>query len=143
MKKIFFIFVVAIIVVLSSCSKNNKLFDINYEAAVSDKLLFVTENEVYKQDDMEIAYTITNICDAEWCIAGDPNCFRLEKLVNGEWKRVGRKNDEGWNYSAQILQPGETEMRKIILEEYFYLPLEKGEYRISIEDIVSNTFEIY
>lgn len=85
---------------------------------------------------------MTNISDDEAWINSDDNCWELNKLVDGKWKRVGEKIDRLWTDLAQLLPSKESEIRKINLDEYFYLPLEKGEYRIVVENIVSNTFEI-
>lgn len=128
---------------LSSCSVNtNKLFDINYEIYPSNNVSFVTDKEKYSSMDTRIRYTITNISNEENSIPADINDFHLEKMVNGEWKWVGFKKDYDIHYLTRILYPGETAEREIRLDDYFYLPLEKGEYRISIAGFVSNTFEI-
>lgn len=143
MKKISVIFALMILLVLSGCSQSsNKLFDINNELYSSEKLKFITEKESYSSKDTIIRYSITNVDDEDHSIAGDDNCFELHKLVDGEWKRVGTKNEHYWNALGQILKPNQTEEREIDLEKYFHLPLEKGEYRISVEYLVSNTFEI-
>lgn len=143
MKKLSVIFVAMILFMLSACSQNgNKLFDINYKTYSSDTLKFVTEKESYSLNDTVIRYSITNIGDEEECIAGDDNCFVLHKLVDGEWKRVGTKTEHAWTLPALILMPNQTEKREIELENYFYLPLEKGTYRISVEYLVSDTFKI-
>lgn len=143
MKKLSVIFVVVMAFVLSSCSLNgNKLFDIDYAVCSSKTLKFVTEKETYSSDDTVIRYSITNISDKEDCIAGDDDCFELHKLVDGEWKWVGTKEDHAWNALGLILEPNQTEKREIKLDEYYHLPLEKGKYRIAMEHIVSNTFEI-
>lgn len=126
-----------------SQSKNkNELFDINYEPYSLDTLKFVTEKEIYSSDDTVIRYSITNIDDEEHSIAGDDDCFSLHMMVAGEWKRVGTKIEHNWNSLGKILNPNQTEEREINLEKYFYLPLEKGTYRISVDNLVSNTFEI-
>ena len=143
MKKISILFVVMTLLLLSACSANrNKLFEISYQAEVSDKLEFVTEKEKYSAEDTTIHFTITNISEQEQTIAADSGCFSLEKLENGEWKRVGTKIEHAWNSLALILPPKATEEREINLDEYFYLPLDKGEYRITVERMASNTFEV-
>ncbi len=143
MKKIFTILVLMIMFVLSACSKNsNELFDIDYETYSSQTLKIVTEKEVYSVKDTEISYSITNIGHEEGFINSDSNCFVLHKLVDGEWKRVGEKTDHYWTEVALMLAPGQVETREINLEEYYFLPLEKGEYRIAIEGLASNTFKI-
>jgi len=144
LKKLSVIFVVIVLLMVSACSQNsNKLFDINHNTYSSDTLKFVTEKESYSFNDTVIRYFITNIDDKEHSIAADDNCFSLHKLENGEWKRVGTKIDHAWNSLALILEPNQTEVREIDLVNYFYLPLEKGTYRISVESLISNTFEIF
>ena len=142
MKKVTIIFVVMLLLVLSSCAPNNKLFDINQEYLYSGNYKFLTEKESYSATDTVIRYSITNIGDNDLSIAGDDHCFTLQKLVDGEWKRVGTKEEHAWNSLALILPPDETETRQIELEKYFHLPLEKGTYRIAVEHLLSNTFEI-
>ena len=121
---------------------DNKLFDITTEPYSSEALKFVTEKETYSIEDKVIKYSITNTSDFEQCIAGDDDCFSLHKLVEGKWKRVGTKKEHYWNALGLILNPNQTEQREIDLEEYFNLPLEKGTYRIVVENLTSNTFEI-
>lgn len=144
MKKISIIFVVMALLLLTSCSVNrNKLFDISYEAVSSENLKFVTEKRKYSTEDTTIRYFITNISNQEQFIAGDSSCFSLEKLENGEWKRVGTKTEHAWNSLGLVLMPNQTEEREIKLNDYFHLPLERGKYRISVERIASNTFEVF
>lgn len=122
--------------------KPNKLFDITTEPYSSETLKIVTEKETYSIGDKIIKYSITNTSDFEQSIAGDDDCFSLQILVDGEWKRVGTKIEHNWNSLGQILNPNQTEQREIDLEKYFNLPLEMGTYRITVENLVSNTFEI-
>lgn len=122
--------------------KTNKLFDITIEPYSSDTLKIVIEKETYSIEDKVIKYSITNTDDKEHSIAGDSDCFSLHMLVDGEWKRVGTKSEHYWNSLAQILNPNQTEQREINLDEYFNLPLDKGTYRIVVENLVSNTFEV-
>lgn len=143
MKKIAILFVVIALLLLSGCRKSNELFDISYEATYSENLKFVTEKEKYSIEDTTICFTITNVSSQEQSIAADSGCFSLEKLENDEWKRVGTKIEHAWNSLALILPPGGTEEREIKLDKYFYLPLEKGEYRITVEYIASNKFEVF
>lgn len=122
--------------------KTNKLFDITTEPYSLDALKIVTEKEAYSIEDKVIKYSITNTDDKEHSIAGDSDCFSLHMLVEGEWKRLGTKSEHSWNSLAQILNPNQIEQREIDLDEYFNLPLDKGTYRIAVENLVSNTFEI-
>lgn len=143
MKKITFVFIILILFMLSACSVHkNKLYDIEREIHAYDDVKCVTEKEKYSPEDTVIQYTMTNISGEDAWINSDDNCFELQKRVDGKWKRVGTKIDQIWTDLAQLLPSNESEAREINLEEYFYLPLEKGEYRIVVENIVSNTFEI-
>ena len=105
-------------------------------------LKIVIEKETYSIEDKVIKYSITNTSDFEQSIAGDDDCFSLQILVDGEWKRIGTKKEHYWNSLGLILPSGETEQREIDLDEYFNLPLEKGTYRIAVENLASNTIKI-
>lgn len=122
--------------------ETNELFDLTTEPNSSETLKIVTEKEIYSIEDKVIKYSITNLSDFEQCIAGDDDCFSLQMLVNDEWKRVGTKKEHYWNSLGLILPSMDTEQREINLDEYFNLPLKKGTYRIAVENLVSNTFEI-
>ena len=126
----------------STNNKSNELFDIAIEPYSSDDLKIITEKDRYSLTDKVIKYSITNISSEENCIAGDDDCFTLQKLVDGKWKRVGTKKEHYWNELGLIMNSNQTEQREIDLNEYFYLPLDKGTYRITVESLVSNTFEI-
>lgn len=133
----------AILVTLSACSVHkNKLYDIEREMHISESIKCITEKEKYSADDTVIRYTMTNISGEDTWINSDDACFELQKLVEGQWKWVSPKFEHVWNDAALLLPPNKTETREINLQEYFYLPLEKGEYRIVVENIASNTFEI-
>lgn len=122
--------------------KTNELFDITTEPISSEALKIVIEKETYSIEDKVIKYSITNTSDFEQSIAGDDDCFSLQILVDGEWKRIGTKKEHYWNSLGLILPSGETEQREIDLDEYFNLPLEKGTYRIAVENLASNTIKI-
>ena len=126
---------------LLNCTPN-ELFEITNEPQPSENIKVETEKDKYSADDKVIKYSITNTSDFEQCIAGDDDCFSLQMLVNDEWKRVGTKKEHYWNSLGLILPSMETVQREIDLDEYFNLPLEKGTYRIAVENLVSNTFEI-
>ena len=137
------ILVFAIVFTLSACSMHkNKLYDIDREMHFYEGVKCVTEKEKYSAEDTVIRYTMTNITSEDAWINSDDACFELQKWVDGRWKWVGTKIEHCWTEAALLLPPNESETREINLDEYFYLPLEKGEYRILIENIVSNTFEI-
>ena len=135
--------VFTILFTFSACSMHkNKLYDIDRETHFYEGVKCVTEKEKYSAEDTVIRYTMTNITNEDAWINSDDACFELQKWVDGRWKWVGTKVDHYWTDAALLLPPNESETREINLDEYFYLPLEKGEYRILIENIVSNTFEI-
>lgn len=148
MKKIAVIFIIIMLLGLSACSNNtdtapkNELHEINQNVSKSGTVEIVTEKEKYSQNDTIIKYTITNNSDEESAIAGDDHCFTLQFLKDGEWMRVGTKIEHCWNELALILPTEQSVNREIELETYFNLPLEKGEYRIAVEGLISNTFEI-
>ena len=142
MKKFCAFFIVIVLTLLSSCSKENKLFDIDYKVYTYDSIRFATEKEVYSKDDTVIKYYIENISNDEACINSDSNCFSLHILVDSQWKEVGKKVDSEWTELGLILEPGQTEEREINLEEYYYLPLPEGTYRICMEGELSENFEI-
>ena len=148
MKKMLRIFSVSLLVLsvlfsLSACAgKKNKLYDIQHQISNYTDVKCVIEKEEYSQDVTVICYTLTNVTDGEAWINSDHACFELQKQVDGVWKWVGTKEDHMWTEMAQLLPSGESETREINLEDYFYLPLEEGTYRIEVEGILSNTFEI-
>ncbi len=131
------------ILFVSACSENpNKLYDIEHEITSAPDLKCVTEKQEYSADDKVIRYTITNIGEQDAWINSSDECFALHKLVDGKWKLVDEKVDHFWTEMAQQLPPKSVETREINLYKYFNLPLEKGEYRIVIENVVSNTFKV-
>ena len=141
-KRLLGLILVLSVLLLSSCGqKENKYYKLKGEFQTSKTLKIVTK-ESFDGDCKVIDYYITNIGFEEHSISGDENCFVLHKLVDGEWKRVGTKNNHEWTLAALILEPHQTEERQIKLEDYFYLPLESGEYRIAVGEYLSNTFKI-
>lgn len=148
MKKTLRIFSVSLLVLsvlftFTACAaQKNKLYDIQHQISNYTDVKCVIEKEEYSQDVTVIRYTLTNVTDGEAWINSDHACFELQKQVDGVWKSVGTKEDHMWTEMAQLLPSGESETREINLEDYFYLPLEKGTYRIEVEGILSNTFEI-
>lgn len=147
MKKICIFLFVVLLTFLSSCSNEdkpdkNKLLDIDYKTSYYDALEFKTEKNVYSKDDKVIKYYVKNITEDEACINSDHCCFELQFKKDGEWKSVGTKIDHYWTEVALVLPPNQIEERKINLEEYYHLPLDEGTYRICIESVLSETFEI-
>lgn len=136
-----FILVIAVLLLSSCGQKENKYFKLKGEFQTSETLKIVTK-ESFEEDCTVIDYYISNIGFEEHSISGDENCFVLHKLVDGEWKRVGTKNNHEWTLDALILEPHQTEERQIKLEDYFHLPLESGKYRIAVGEYLSNTFKI-
>ena len=143
LKKLLIFLAVILILTLTACTQpNNPLFDIENTFNTTLPIKIVTDKEVYSADDTVIRFTITNTGDSEGSIAADSGCFTLQKLVDNEWKRVGTKTEHCWTALALILPPDATEEREIKLNDYFNLPLDKGTYRIAVEYLLSNTFEI-
>ena len=143
MKKLSVILVALVLLLLSACSEcNNPIYDFDGEINAYSEIKIVTEKEKYTADDTIIRYTITNTGAFDAWINSSHDCFTLHKKVDGEWKWVGTKVEHMWTDMALCLLAGASETREIKLDDYFYLPLESGEYRIVVENIVSNTFEI-
>ena len=136
-----FILVLSVLLLSSCGQKENKYFKLKGEFQTSKTLKIVTK-ESFEENRTVIDYYISNVGFEEHSIAGDDNCFELHKLVDGEWKRVGTKTDHAWNSIALILEPHQVEERQIKLDDYFYLPLESGEYRIAVGEYLSNTFTV-
>ena len=137
------ILVFAIVFTLSACSgQKNKLHDIQHQISNYTDIKCITEKETYSKADTVIRYTLTNVTAKEAWINPDKACFDLQKQVDGVWKSVGTKVDHYWTEMAMLLPSGESETREINLEDYFYLPLDEGTYRIEIEGILSNNFEV-
>lgn len=146
MKKLCIFLIVIVLTFLSACTaekklEKNKLFDINNNSYY-DSLEFKTEKKIYSKDDKVIKYYVKNITEDESYINSDHGCFELHMLVDGEWKSVGTKIDVYWTEVALVLPPNQVEKREINLEEYYHLPLDEGTYRICIEGLLSETFEI-
>lgn len=142
MKKLLALSLAFLLLFLTGCQNANKLHNIEYEVSSSSSLEIKTEKDTYSSEDTIIRYSITNTSDNEQSIAADSYCFTLHKLDDGEWKWVGTKNEHAWNSLALIMPSGAYEVREIDLNEYYNLPLDKGTYRICIESLVSNTFEV-
>lgn len=143
MKKIVTLVIVLIAFLVTGCGEsNNQLFDIEHEIYPSPNLEIVTEKDTYSKDTKEIKYYIKNVGEDESGINSDENCFELHFLKDGQWKRVGTKVEHYWTDVAIYFPAGHVEERKITLDEYYNLPLESGEYRIVVEQQVSNTFKI-
>ena len=142
MKKLVVFLLVVMVLTLSGCSKEeNKLYRLKGEYETSEDLRIVAHKE-YSAEDTKLDYYITYLGDGEGCVADDHNCFELHKLVDGKWKRVGTKVNQEWNDMALVMEPHQVDERKIELDDYFYLPLEAGEYRIAVGTYLSNVFTI-
>ncbi|MDO4608006.1 MAG: hypothetical protein Q4B40_02300 [Clostridia bacterium] len=144
MKKLLtFLLCISLIFALCACgSKTNKLDDINESLYYEQKgITFITEKTEYSTDVKEISYTITNISTGEECISGDQH-FELHYKTENGWKMVCHNKDVTFNALARVLQPNESVTQTINLEEYFYLPLQSGEYRITDSYSLSNVFKI-
>ncbi len=144
MKKLLaFLLCILLIFTLSACgSKTNKLDNINESLYYEQKgITFVTEKTEYSTDVKEITYTITNISTGEQCISGDRH-FELHYKTESGWKIVCYNKDVMFKDIARVLQPNESVTQTINLEEYFYLPLQSGEYRITDSYSLSNVFTV-
>ena len=138
--KLFFC-MVCILLTLTSCSeKKNKLLDFNGEVAPPTDVIFETEYREYSTDTETIAYVITNVTDGE--IPIDMYTFDLQYKTADGWKSVCFKTEVYFPYPALILKPNESYRHELVLDEYYYLPLEAGEYRIVKESDVTNVFSV-
>lgn len=134
--------VLLLVLFVSGCGGNNELFDVNHEVYSKGNIEITTEKQNYSKKDKEIKYSIKNIGSEENFVNSDDNCFELHILKDGEWKRVGTKEEHCWTEVALVMPAGHVEERKISLDVFYNLPLESGEYRIVVEQQASNTFEI-
>lgn len=144
MKKILtFSLVLLLMTFIVGCStKENKLMDLNEEIYYEPKgMSFTTEKTEYSTDVKEISYTIVNISSEEKCVSGDQD-FELHYKTENGWKMVKYNKNVAFNALARILKPNEQVSYTLDLEEYYNLPLQAGEYRITDEYMVSNTFKI-
>ena len=141
--KYFYFFLFICVFSFSACSsRKNKLIVLNEELYYELKSLsFATEKSEYSTDVKEISYTISNIGSEESAISGDQH-FELHYKTDDGWKMVNYKKDVCFNAIARILKPGETVNYTLDLEEYYYLPLPAGEYRLTDEYLVSKSFKI-
>lgn len=128
------------IVLMFCCCNENKVFESDIELIENSDLEIVTQSSEYSKDTKKVVYTITNKADKESSCSAEG--FSLQKLEDGVWMTVGFKKTIGFNALAQVLALGEKTQREIDLNEYFHLPLEKGEYRIIVDYTASNTFLI-
>lgn len=104
-----------------------------------EKFVFKTDFQRYPSDVKKITYTQTNISDEE-VFVGD-EVFLL-MLKDGEWQHVkGKKEYESLLISV-VIPPGDSASGSLNIEEYFYLPLEAGTYRIHDLCFYSEPFEI-
>lgn len=142
MKKIkSFLSIVFALLILSSCAeKQNALLDLDKEIIQSENFSFETEYNEYSNDVKTISYTITNICDEQ--LGFSTYEFELQYKTDEGWKEVAFKKDMSFFALATILNPGETIKDEIQLDEYYYLPLTPGEYRIVKDSFVSNVFKV-
>lgn len=150
MRKFILIFIVLLILYnLCGCAEKekNKLVEIekNYEELQTLELTMTTEKTVYSTEDTVIKYFTHNPTQEEQLGIFEP--IFLQKFDDGEWKIVANKDEEKIIHEVGFsLLPGATHEEKMELDEEFYMPLEKGLYRIVKVDtysiIMSNEFEI-
>lgn len=142
MKKGIFVILLCMFVLVACSQNKNELYDVSYEPQTSETVKIITEKESYTENDTLIRYSIMNVGNVQVGIAADSDCFELQKMVDGKWKRVETKIEHYWTALGQILEPNDIDERELHLDEYFYLPLETGEYRIVVENFASNSFVI-
>lgn len=136
-----FLSIVFALLILSSCAeKQNALLDLEKEITQSENFSFETECTEYSNDVKTISYTVTNTCDEQ--LGFSTYEFELQYKTNNGWKEVAFKKDTSFFSLATILNPSETIKDEIQLDEYYYLPLTPGEYRIVKDSFVSNVFKI-
>lgn len=106
----------------------------------SEDLVLKTELDSYSTDVTEIKFIVKNISDEEQAFGFK---MHLLKNVEGEWKVVEYQKEVYWIDLAQVLEPGGEAEKTIKLDEWYRLPLAKGEYKIVLsDDAVSNSFKI-
>ena len=106
----------------------------------SEDLVLKTEFDSYSTDVTEIKFTVKNISDEEQAFGFK---MHLLKNVEGEWKVVEYQKEVYWIDLAQVLESGAEAEKIIKLDEWYRLPLAKGEYKIVLsDDAVSNSFKI-
>ena len=139
-RKILTILIVLIICFLCSCaSKDNILFDLDYETKEPKDFTFITEQTKYNHDIKTISYSISNISSEEMGIGPE---FELHYKTDDGWKVVAFKKDIYFDDFAWIIEPGEDKIYQLEFEEYYNLPLEPGEYRLVKDGYASNVFII-
>ena len=133
--------------ILISCGKSNELIKIekNYDDMYTYEVSITTEKNIYSVDDTVIKYFIHNPTLEEQPYIYDYTY--LQKFDDGEWKILAFKDEEKYFYDlGGSISAGATLERNMKLEEEFYLPLDKGLYRIAKDDgfsvMISNEFEI-
>lgn len=106
----------------------------------SEDLVLKTEFDSYSTDVTEIKFTVKNISNEEQAFGFK---MHLLKYVEDEWKVVEYQKDVYWIDLAQVLEPGGEAEKTIKPDEWYRLPLAKGEYKIVLsDDAVSNSFKI-
>ena len=139
-RQILTISIVLIFCVLCSCtSKDNKLLDLDCKVKEPKNFTFITERTEYYGDIKTISYSITNISTEEIGIGTE---FELHYKTDDGWKVVAFKKDMFFYDLAWILNPGESKIYQLELEEYYNLPLKPGEYRIVKDGYTSNVFKV-
>lgn len=142
MKKAICLLMPLIMLCLSSCGqKKNKLVELNPDITYANPpgVVFETEKEVYSQEDTNIAYKFSS---SEEYVGFNPFYLELHKLEDGGWKQVDYKEGAYFIALAIDIEPNEWYEFTFELEEFFYMPLEKGEYRIGSETVITNNFMI-
>ena len=87
----------------------------------------------YSRKDTEITVIITNNNENDkFCY--NPDEFYLERFKNGKWKALPIQDSYTLLIAACVL-PDQTINAKIEMSPRYKVPLKKGKYRISIEEL--------
>lgn len=144
MKKVITILLSVFLVLSLVGCNNSKLYDLEEEfvTAESKGLSFKAEKEIYTAEDTVINYIIENKTQEIQSIG---NGHWLHYKTEDGWKQVGTnlKNKKNVKYKVNAVD-------KVLFSEgsgtftfslsNYKLPLEKGEYRIERNDMVSESF---
>ncbi len=101
-----------------------------------------TEKEIYPSNETEIIYTIFNVEGRDEQCFGESGYY-LQKKEKGTWNYVLPK--KGMFIEGGALVCAKEHTQRMLLDEYYDLPLKSGIYRITNkfdESIVSNEFEV-
>ena len=136
-----FLFSVLLVLTFTACSaKGNTLVDFNGTVVQPTDFTFETEYTVYDAATETIVYSITNISEQE--ISYGTYVFDLQYRTEDGWKSLQHRDGVYIPYLATVLPPGQTDRCEFRIEDYYYAPLEAGEYRIVKDNYTSNVFSV-